>query len=198
MELLVTYAVDEGAEEAWQDVGDDEGGEEDGGAPVGHGLDEGPADDRRDVGEHGDEQLEAVEQDGVPRLSCRLSAGGRDGIGGEQHLEVGDDQGDAHHGQKEDLGGDAGEHNLSFILHSAVVLRNLFTSGSKRQLHCVRGTQPTAHSENPEHTDIGDPFIEGSPIPVHSEISVRCQAVTHLQLDSDPFWVPTHSLRTHC
>ena len=141
MELLVTYAVDEGAEEAWQDVGDDEGGEEDGGALVGHGPDEGPADERRDVGEHADEQLDAVEQDGVPRLPCRLSAGGRDGTGGGQHLEVGDGQGDAHHGQKEDLGGDAGEHNLSFILHSAVVLRNLVTTERGLEPKCTTQTK---------------------------------------------------------
>ena len=120
-ELLVAHAVDEGAEEARQDVDQNEGGEEDYGALVGQDPDEGYDYEGRHVGEHADEQLDAVQQDGVPRLPGRRSAaggGGGGGVGGEQHLEVGGDQGDAHHGQEEDLGG---EHNLSFSLHSMVL-----------------------------------------------------------------------------
>ena len=75
-ELLVAHAVDEGAEEAWQDVDQNEGGEEDYSELVGQGPDEGHEYEGRHVGEHADEQLDAVQQDGVPRLPGRRSAAG--------------------------------------------------------------------------------------------------------------------------
>ena len=70
-ELLVTHAIDEGAEEARQDVGEEEAGEEDVPEVGGEGPDQVHGEDGRGVGEHADQQLDAVEQDGVPRLPGR-------------------------------------------------------------------------------------------------------------------------------
>ena len=70
-ELLVAQAVDEGAEEARQDVGEEEGGEEDVPEVGGEGPDQVHGEDGRGVGQHADQQLDSMEQDGVPRLPGR-------------------------------------------------------------------------------------------------------------------------------
>ena len=66
--LLVPDPVDEWAEEARQDAGEQEVGEQDGGALLGEGVEKDHVGERGEVGQHTDQELECVEQDGVAGL----------------------------------------------------------------------------------------------------------------------------------
>lgn len=74
-QLLVSHAIDEGAEEARQDVGEHEADVENVHEGGGEGLDEVHGDDGRGVGQHAQQQLDPVQQDGVPRLPGRRLQG---------------------------------------------------------------------------------------------------------------------------
>lgn len=68
-ERLVSDAVDERAEQTWQHVGEEEGGEEDLDPALGPGAEQDEVDEGAYVGQHADEQLDSVQQDGVAGVS---------------------------------------------------------------------------------------------------------------------------------
>lgn len=102
-ELLVSDTVDEWTEQTRKHVGEQEGGEEDLGAVWRPGGDEDDRDEGREEGQHADEELDSMQQDGVAGVSGRLLVRARNGLGSAQDLQVGDDQGQANEGKQKNL-----------------------------------------------------------------------------------------------
>lgn len=102
-EQLVSDAVDERTEQARKHVDEQEAGEEDVGPLVGPHADQNDVDDGGEEGQHVDEELDAVQSDGVAGLPGRGLARARGRPGGVEDLDVGDDDGQEDEGKQNHL-----------------------------------------------------------------------------------------------